>query len=145
MTKKRTGDPWRTGADYGRDLPAFSVNLIVRDIERSLPFYTEVLGATVHYSDPDFAALNLAGVEFMLHADHTYDGHALYARTAGLAVRGAGAELRVLGVDPDAVQQRAMARGAEVVQPAGDRGHGWRDVIVTDPDGYIWAVGVRLA
>jgi catechol 2,3-dioxygenase-like lactoylglutathione lyase family enzyme len=137
------GEPWRSGADYGRDLPAFSVNLIVRDIERSLAFYTDVLGATLHYSDPDFAALRLAGVEFMLHADHAYDGHPLYG-ALDAPRRGAGAELRVLGVDPDAVQRRAEARGAEVVQPAGDRGHGWRDVTVADPDGYVWAVGVAI-
>ncbi len=117
MTKKRTGEPWRTGADYGRSLPTLSVNLIVTDVERSLPFYTDVLGAAVHYSDPDFAALSLAGVEFMLHADHTYDGHPLYKRIAGAAARGAGAELRVLGVDPDAVQRRAEERGAAIVQP----------------------------
>jgi len=144
MTKKRTGEPWMSGADYGRALPAFSVNLLVRDIDRSLRFYTDVLGATVDYSDPDFAALQLAGVEFMLHADHAYDGHALYRTLAGDAARGVGAELRVLGVDPDAVQRRAEAAGAQIVQPAGDRGHGWRDVIVADPDGYCWAVGVRL-
>lgn len=144
MTKKRTGDPWMTGADYGRSLPPFSVNLIVQDIDRSLRFYTDVLGAAVHYSDPDFAALSLPGLEFMLHADHAYDGHALYKRIAGNAARGAGAELRLLGVDPDAVQRRAEAQGAEIVQPAGDRGHGWRDVIVADPDGYTWAVGLPI-
>ena len=144
MTKKRTGDPWRTAADYGRALPTFSVNLIVRDIERSLRFYTDVLGATVHYSDPDFAALALAGVEFMLHADHSYDNHALFSTLAGDGPRGVGAELRVLGVDPDVVQRRADTHGARIVQSAGDRGHGWRDIIVADPDGYIWAVGVPI-
>lgn len=144
MTKKRTSEPWRTGADYGRSMQPFSVNLIVRDLDRSLRFYTGVLGARVEYADPDFAALSLAGVEFMLHADHTYDGHPLYERLAGTAERGAGAELRVLGVDPDAVQRRAEEHGADVVQAVGDRGHGWRDVTVRDPDGYIWAAGVPL-
>lgn len=144
MTRKRTGDPWRSAADYGRSLPPFSVDLLVREIDHSLRFYTEVLGATVHYSDADFAALNLAGVELMLHADHAFDGHALYPRVTAAPVRGAGAQLRVLGVDPDAVERRALAQGAEVIQPAGDRGHGWRDVMVADPDGYVWAVGVPI-
>jgi catechol 2,3-dioxygenase-like lactoylglutathione lyase family enzyme len=127
---------------YGRAMPRFTVNLIVASIERSLRFYREVLGADVHYADEDFAALRLTGLEFMLHADHAYDAHALYDRLpAPPGRRGAGAELRLLGIDPDEVQRNADAHGAEVVQPVGDRGHGWRDVMVADPDGYVWAVG----
>ena len=141
MTKKRTGEPWMSGAAYGRAMPPFTVNLIVADVGRSVRFYAEVLGAETHYADEDFAALRMAGLEFMLHADHTYDGHPLYERLADGNKRGNGAELRLLGLDPDDVEQRARAAGADVVQEAGDRGHAWRDVIVTDPDGYIWAVG----
>jgi uncharacterized glyoxalase superfamily protein PhnB len=40
------------------------------------------------------------------------------------------------------LKQRARARGAKVVQPATTKGHGWREVMVEDPDGYLWAVGV---
>ena len=40
--------------DYGRSLPKFSVNLLVRDVQASLPFYRDVLGATVRYADDDF-------------------------------------------------------------------------------------------
>ena len=57
--KKRTGDPWIAAADYGALLPQFTVNLIVRDIDRALEFYRKVLRAQVHYSDPDFAALRV--------------------------------------------------------------------------------------
>jgi len=144
MTKKRTGEPWMPADEYGRRLPRFTVNLLVRDVARSVAFYTGVLGATAHYSDPDMAALEAAGVEFMLHADHTYDQHPLASRLAAAGPRGTGAELRLFGVDPDAVEARARARGATVVQPAADKAHGWREVIVADPDGYVWAVGVAL-
>jgi len=47
-----------------------------------------------------------------------------------------------MGVDPDAVQARAEAAGATIVQPVANFPHGWRDIIVADPDGYTWAVGV---
>ncbi len=144
MTKTRTGDAWMPADEYGRSLPRFSVNLLVRDVASSLPFYRDVLGAKVHYADGDFAAVNLAGMEFMLHADHTYDHHPLYTRLAAPGPRGTGAELRVLGVDPDAVEARARAAGATILQPAQDFPHGWRDVMVVDPDGYIWAVGIPL-
>jgi len=53
--KTRTGDPWMPADRYGRSLPAFSVNLLVRDISRAIEFHTAVLAATVHYSDGDFA------------------------------------------------------------------------------------------
>jgi uncharacterized glyoxalase superfamily protein PhnB len=142
MTMKRNGSAWIPADQYGRSLPAFSVNLLVRDMQRSLPFYAEVLGATVRYADTDFAALSLSGVEFMLHADHTYDHHPLFARLQNEAQRGTGAELRVMGVDPDAVEARARAIGATILQPAADYPHGWRDIMVVDPDGYVWAVGV---
>ncbi len=144
MTKKRMGEPWMPGNEYGRSLPRFTVNLVVRDVARSVAFYTGVLGATPRYSDPDFAAMELAGVEFMLHADHTYDGHPLYGRLIRQKERGTGAELRLLGVDPDAVEARARANGSTVVQPVSDKPHGWREVMVADPDGYIWAVGMPL-
>ena len=108
--KKRTGDPWMPAADYGRSLPAFMANLLVRDIPRSIEFYANVLEAAVLYSDPDFAALRVAGVALMLHADHTYDGHPWYKRLTSDERRGLGAELRLLGVDPDAVEQRARGR-----------------------------------
>ena len=144
MTMKRSGAAWMPADDYGRGLPKFSVNLLVRDVKASLSFYRDVLGATVHYADEDFAAMNLAGAEFMLHGDHAYDHHPLHQYIAGTAEgrRGMGAELRVMGVDPDAVEARAKSAGATIVQPAADYPHGWRDVMVADPDGYVWAVGV---
>src|SRR5687768_5749051 len=98
--KKRTGEPWIPAAEYGRSLPTFTVNLIVRDIDRSITFYTRVLEATVHYADPDFAALRLGGAEVMLHADHAYEANPWSPRLASDVPRGLGAELRLLGLDP---------------------------------------------
>lgn len=145
MTMKRAGAGWIRPDDYGRSLPKFTVNLLVREVARSVPFYRDVLGAEVRYADSDFAALRLEGLDFMLHADHTYDHHPLLSRVGGTAARGAGAELRVMGIDPDAAEKRAGERGATIVQPARDFPHGWRDVMLADPDGYVWAVGVPLA
>ncbi len=144
MTKKRTAEPWMAADDYGRGMPRFTVNLLVRELERSVAFYTGVLGARAHYSDPDFAALEVAGVAFMLHADHAYDQHPLAPRLAASGPRGTGAELRLFGVDPDEIEARARAASATLVQPATDKPHGWREVMVADPDGYVWAIGVSI-
>lgn len=144
MVKKRQGEPWMPADAYGRQLPPFTANLIVRDVSRSVAFYRDVLGATVHYSDPDFAALRVGGLEFMLHADHAYEEHPWHTELASDGQRGLGAELRLLGVDPDGVEARAREHGARIVQQAVDKAHGWRDVMVADPDGYVWAVGVLI-
>ncbi len=144
MAKKRIGEPWMTAGEYGRGLPVFTVNLLVADVARSVGFYREVLGAEVRYSDPDFAAMRLVRFDFMLHADHTYDGHPWYQRLKAAKERGLGAELRLLGVDPDDVESRAREAGAAILQPAADKAHGWREVVVQDPDGYVWALGVTI-
>ena len=144
MAKKRVGDPWMPADEYGRALPTFTVNLLVSDIARSVAFYREVFGAEARYSDPDFAAMRLVQLDFMLHADHTYDDHPWYPRLTAAKERGLGAELRLLGVDPDDVESRARKVGAAILQPAIDKSHGWREVMVQDPDGYVWALGVTI-
>jgi hypothetical protein len=99
----------------------------------------------VRYVDVDFAALGLRGAEVMLHADHTHDEHPWHFDLVDGAPRGLGAQMRLLGLDPDAVERRATGSGATVVRSTQDRsGHGWREVLVRDPDGYEWAVGVLI-
>jgi arylamine N-acetyltransferase len=102
--KERTGDPWMPADRYGRGLPAFTVNLLVRDVPRAVGFQMEVLAATVHYPDPDFAAVAVGGVELMPHADHTYDKHPWYA---------------------------PLTRGASVIQPPD--GYLWAVGVPTSP------------
>jgi uncharacterized glyoxalase superfamily protein PhnB len=122
-------------------MPGFTVNLLVRDVEAALPFYRDVLGAQVHYADEDFAAVRVDNLELMLHADHTYDGHPWYADLSAGKQRGLGAELRLMGFDADAVEAAASTSGATIVRPATTKGHGWREVMIQDSDGYVWAVG----
>ncbi len=79
MTKKRTGDAWMPAPKYAQTLKGLTINLLVRDIALALPFHRQVLGATLVYSDPDIAVFRFQDAEWMLHADHTYDGHPLHA------------------------------------------------------------------
>ena len=139
--KKRKGEPWIPAAAYGALLPQFMANLVVRDIDRSLRFYRQVLLAHVHYSDPDFAALRVLSTELMLHADHTYEHNPWSAALQSGQARGLGAELRLLGMNPEEVCDRARDAGA-LVSDVSVRGHGWREVLIRDPDGYVWGIGV---
>ena len=132
------------GFRYGALLPPLSLNLIVRDTAVSARFYAVVFEADVHYQDIDFAAVRVGPAEVMLHADHTHDEHPWHADLAGGAVRGLGAQFRLLGIDPDRTEQLARAARAHVVQGATNKGHGWRETLVRDPDGYEWAVGVLI-
>jgi uncharacterized glyoxalase superfamily protein PhnB len=43
--------------------------------------------------------------------------------------------------DPDALHDRAVAAGAEVVQPLHDTDYGSRDFAVRDPEGNLWSFG----
>ena len=138
----RMGGAFMPADDYGRGMRPFSVNLLVRNMRLSLAFYERVLAAAVRYADDDFAVLKLLDFEFMLHADHTYDHHPLYGRLQTPGLRGTGAELRVFGIDPDSLERRAREAGATIIQTTRDFPHGWRDVMLADPDGYIWAVGM---
>jgi uncharacterized glyoxalase superfamily protein PhnB len=143
--KLRQGDPWMPGFRYGALLPPLSLNLIVSNVERSAEFYRAVFNADVHYYDIDFAALRVGPAEVMLHADHTHEGHPWVAEDiAPGAKRGVGLQIRLLGIDPDEVEKRAKAAGATIIASADNKGHGWRETLVRDPDGYEWAVGVLV-
>lgn len=153
--KKRGADetPFMAAPDYGRSLTGLSVNLLVRDIPRAVAFQCQVLGATKVYADADFAVLRwtppgggpAAPAEWMLHADHSYADHPLLALTGDGAVRGAGAELRLHGCDPDAAAARAAALGFAVLAAPADKPHGLREAYIADPDGYVWVPDTPLA
>ncbi len=142
--KLRVGEPWMPASEYSKTLQGLTLNILVKQIEPALSFAQEVLGAEVVYSDPDFAVLSAYGAEWMLHADHTYDKHPMGKTVATDAVRGAGAEIRLHGCDPDTAEQAARNGGYEVMSPASDKGHGVRETFIRDQDGYVWVPDVLL-
>jgi catechol 2,3-dioxygenase-like lactoylglutathione lyase family enzyme len=134
-----------SGAEYGRTLTGLSLNLIVRDVARSTPFYTEVLGFRVLHQTADYAALERDGATIQLHADRTYARQPWGPRLGETGKRGFGVEIRLMGLDPDEAERRARADGFTVLAPAKDWApHGWRDCVLEDPDGYTFAVGVAM-
>lgn len=142
--KKSENEPWMPAPEYGRSLKGMGVNLLVRDVEESLPFFTEVLGVGLVYGDADFAVLRHGRQEWMLHADHTYHSNPVLALTGDGALRGAGAEFRLYDIDPDEAEARARAAGYHILQAATDKPHGLRECYLVDRDGYVWVPGTRL-
>ena len=145
MTRLRTGDPWMPAPEYGRSLSGLGINLLVREIEAALPFQRQVLDAELVYSDPDIAVLRREGIEWMLHAHHTYDAHPWHSIITSDARRGVGVEMRLHGRDPDAAESAARRLGFEIIQPATDKPHGLREAYVADRDGYVWVPDVPTA
>lgn len=144
--KKRRPDqsPPVSASKYGRALKGLGFNLLVRDVGRAVKFATEVLGAVSYYDDEDFAAMKLAGGDFMFHADHTYQGHPLMGVVAGIEGRGAGVELRVYGRNPDVAEERARHGGWTILAGSMDKPHGLRECAIIDDEGYVWVPGVAI-
>jgi catechol 2,3-dioxygenase-like lactoylglutathione lyase family enzyme len=130
---------------YGRSLKGLGINLLVRDVARSVAFGREVLGATVAVADKDFAVLRYTkgrtAAEWMLHADGTYHANPLLPLLDDSAPRGLGLEIRLYDCDPDEAVRRAEAHGHHVLQAATDKPHGLREAYILDPDGYCWVPG----
>lgn len=125
-------------------LTGLTINLLVPDVAASIPFYSEVLGLELLYGDADFAALKGPdGWHMMLHADHTLDHSPREtARLSAPGKRGTGAEIRIMGLDPDSVEARALAGGYTINAPVMTYPHGWRECRLEDKNGYMFAVGV---
>ncbi len=133
--------------EYGRSLQGLGINLLVRDVTRSVAFAREVLGAGVAYADKDFAVLRYAcgptRAEWMLHSDGTYHSNPLLGLIGDAQVRGVGVEVRLYHCDPDAAAARAKEHGHHVLSEAADKPHGLREAYILDPDGYCWVPAVH--
>jgi hypothetical protein len=145
MTMKRTKQPWMKAEDFGRSLPrGLGVNLLVREVAPMEEFCRVVLGSNTIYADEDFAAIELLGSVFMLHADHSYAEHEFAGVFGGVEIRGSGVELRLYGADPDRIEKRARERGDVVLAGALDKPHGLRECHVVGPDGYVFVPSIAI-
>ncbi len=106
------------------------VEIMVRDLDRSLAFYT-ALGFRLERRDSGFAALRWEDRRLFL------DQHSDLPSLSGPA-RG---NVRILTGDVDAVWSVAQTLGLTVERSIADRCYGLRDFTVLDPDGF----GLRFA
>lgn len=131
---------------FGQSLRGITVNILCRDVLREARFLTEVMGLMVHRLSADFAIVTHDGAVLQLHSDGTFARHPLYDLLPEAGPRGAGAELRLHGIDPDAAANRAKSfPEALLLAPAADKpGHGLREAVVLCPEGYAWVPSVSL-
>ena len=144
MSVETSGTPAPSAVEYGQSLKGIGFNLLVTDVPRAVLFATEVLGATRFHDTDDFAALRWNGADFIFHADRSYRGHPLLGIVAGIEGRGAGVELRLYDCDPDRAEAKARELGYTVLAGSIDKGHGLRECIILDDDGYAWVPTAKI-
>lgn len=132
-------------AEFGAGLRGMGVNILVRDVGRSVAMLREVFAMRAFQPTADFAIMGYGGQVFQLHADHTYHSNPLLGLLPETPPRGAGVELRLYDSDPDAAAARAEAAGMTVLQAPADKPHGLREAFLLDADGYAWVPSRPLA
>lgn len=112
------------------------VILIVQDLDRSLVFYTEVLGLRLGHRSGDYAQLDTGVTRLALYT------RSAMAKTLGMSLErpssnAPGFEIGFKVNDVDAAVGELVARGASPVVSPTDRFWGQRTAYVRDPDGHL--------
>ena len=118
------------------------VILYVRDLDRSIGFYRDVVGLPLKLREAGYAEFATAGTRFALYERDRLPGligpGAAGGGPAGEAGRpGPAVEVAFLVSDADGEADRLRRAGAEVLAGPVDRPWGHRTVHVLDPDGNV--------
>ena len=127
----------------------FIPHLIVNDGMAALNFYKEVFGAEEGHNmmAPDGKRL--------MHGELILDGHKFFISDEfrpeeGVACKtpqtlnGTSVRITLQTDEPDAVVERAVARGAKVIMPVQDMFWGARYGQIVDPFGHNWGINQQL-
>lgn len=127
----------------------FIPHLIVSDGMAALKFYSEVLGAEAGHT------MMAQDGKRVMHGELLLDGHKLFLSDEFTTEEGGrcrtpqtlgGSSVRITldTDDADAVVERAVARGAEVVMPVQNMFWGARYGQIRDPFGHFWGINQQL-
>ena len=133
-----------SGAVLGRSLTGLGVNLLCRDVRAMAGFLEGCLGLTIHRLSGDFALARHGAVLLQLHSDATFSRHPLLGLLPENPPRGAGVQLYLFGIDPDAACARADSAGGVVIEPPTDKPHGLREATILAPEGQAFSPAVAL-
>ena len=120
-------------------------HIVVRDAERAVAWYAQALGAEQRSRIPlpggKLMSVELAfGDSTVMLADEFPDVGVL----SPLSVGGTSVVLNISTDDVDALWQRALDAGAEVLHPLADAFWGERHAQVTDPFGHRWGLSQHI-
>jgi predicted enzyme related to lactoylglutathione lyase len=131
-----------SAADFGRSLHGIGLNILTRDVAQLAGFLGQVFGLSVHRQSADFALVAHGGMMMQLHRDTTFAAHPLHALLPEGGLRGAGLQIYLFGVDPDAAAARAAAAGGMVIEPPATKPHGLREATILAPEGQAFSPAV---
>ncbi|HEX2226325.1 MAG TPA: VOC family protein [Candidatus Binatia bacterium] len=119
------------------------VILIVQDLDRSLAFYTEVLGLKLGHRSGEYAQLDTGGTRLALYT------RSAMAKTLAMSLEAPeanapGFEIGFKVDDVDAAVSELVARGAWPAVAPTDRFWGQRTAYVRDPDGHLIELAQEL-
>jgi uncharacterized glyoxalase superfamily protein PhnB len=121
-------------------MPKLYPTLRFRDVDAAIAWMRDVLGFTEHvvYRDDTGAVVHgemAHGDDIVMFGTRGREGTSDEAFPAG------GSTIYVGVDDIEAVHERAVAAGADVVVALHDTDYGSRDFTVRDPEGNRWSVG----
>jgi len=122
--------------------PVISVMLAVPDAGEAARWYGEALGASMLWDLGSVVGLSVGGAPFFLGEPGNNKNRWDTPATAGTRT----VRIEVFVDDPDAFIARAVAAGAEDVDPIRDHQMPWgphRQGGFVDPYGHLWLVGDR--
>lgn len=143
-TGDTTGYETIAAADLGAGMRGLGVNLLCRDVPATARFLAHVFGLVVPRIERDFALIVHEGSLLQLHSDASFRAHPLPRFLPEAGPRGAGVQLYLMGIDPDAAVARAPAAGGMVVEMPADKPHGLREATILAPEGHAFSPAVRL-
>lgn len=114
--------------------------LTVFDFEKSLEFYTKLLGFEIMFTRENFAYLKQEGVQFMLEQFHE-DGWNIGTLKPPLG-RGINFQIELKDITPiherlKAIKYPFYRDSKDVWRKTGDVQSGQREFLLQDPDGYL--------
>ncbi|WP_435007074.1 VOC family protein [Tundrisphaera lichenicola] len=120
-----------------------SVFLYVDDMQKSIEFYNEIMGAEIaqlHAEEEGgpltLAILRIGGFSMMLHPQDEHSEE-FASNKAGL-----GIHIQIRVDDVDAFYSHCLDEGAmlSVSGEPVDQAWGWREFALKDPNGYVWSI-----
>ncbi len=129
--------------EFGRSLSGVGVNILVKDVRRTVSFLERVFVLKCHQVSNDFAIVSHDNHVFQLHADHTYHSHPMINLVPENPPRGLGIEIRLYDCDPDTAVKNAEAHQYHVLEPAITKPHGLREAFIQCHDGYVWCPSIK--